>query len=635
MALLQLQAVTLAFGGLPLLDNIDLQIEPGERVCLVGRNGEGKSSLMKLLSGEITPDAGRIHRQQGLRVARLPQEVPSTMSGTIYETVAGGLGEIVSVLTAYHQVSRQLSHQPEPHLLQQLASLEAQLAAGDGWHLQQRVETILNRLELAPDLHFSELSGGYKRRVLLGRALVTDPDLLLLDEPTNHLDIVNIRWLEEFLLAFKGALLFVTHDRVLLRRLATRIIELDRGRIQSWPGDYERYLERRQAALEVESAHRAKFDQKLAEEEQWIRQGIKARRTRNMGRVAALEKMRAERRARREQSGLAKIQVQEAERSGRLVVKAEGICYSNGGQALIRDFSTTIMRGDRVGILGPNGCGKTTLLRLLLGELSPQSGMIRLGTNLMIAYFDQLRGQLNEEQSVQENVSPGTDQVVINGKSRHIIGYLQDFLFSPARARSPVKILSGGERNRLLLAKLFTSPANLLVLDEPTNDLDVETLELLEELLLAFQGTIVLVSHDRAFLNNVVTSTMVFENGEVKEYVGGYDDWQRQRQPAPASGGQPGPEKKERPRPAAPGPRKLTFKEQRELEELPAAIEAWEAEQQKLVVTLASPDFYQQAGSEIADSRSRLAELELKLANAYSRWEELETLRENYDSGRR
>jgi ABC transport system ATP-binding/permease protein len=630
MTLLQLQAVSLAFGGPLILDRVDFQIEPGERVCLVGRNGEGKTSLLKLLSGDLTPDGGRINRQQGLRLGRLDQEVPQALTGTVYEIVAGGLGGIVSSLTAYHQVSRQLSQQAEPALLDRLAALEKEVENGDGWQLQQRVEKVLSRLDLAADISFAELSGGYKRRVLLARALVAEPDLLLLDEPTNHLDIANIEWLEEFLLAYRGGLLFVTHDRVLLRRLATRIVELDRGRLVSWPGDYDLYLRRRQAAMEVELTQQAKFDQKLAEEEQWIRRGVKARRTRNMGRVEALEKMREERRLRRAQSGTAKLLAQEAERSGRLVVKADNLCYGAPDRPLISNFSTVIMRGDRVGILGPNGCGKTTLLRLLLGELAPQSGQVRQGAGLHIAYFDQLRAQLDEEKSVQENVAPGSDQVVINGQPRHIIGYLQDFLFSPQRARSPVRTLSGGERNRLLLARLFTRPANVLVLDEPTNDLDVETLELLEELLLAFQGTIILVSHDRAFLNHVVTSTLAFEEEGVHEYVGGYDDWLRQRR-QPRAVPERQPEKGERARSPAQGRelRKLTFKEKRELEELPAIIEALEIEQAKLVEKMGSPAFYQQPGVDITAFKARLMHLEQELERAFVRWEELESRRES------
>ncbi|MFH7327011.1 ATP-binding cassette domain-containing protein, partial [Desulfurivibrio sp. C05AmB] len=483
MALVTLQQISLAFGGRPLLDQVNLQIEAGERLCLLGRNGEGKSTLLRLINGEVEPDGGEIIRRKGLRYAMLEQEVAPGLAGTVYQVAAGG-------------------------------------GAVDHLHLQK----VLSRLDLPTEQDFAALSGGLKRRVLLARALANDPELLLLDEPTNHLDIAAITGLEEMLLAFRGALLFVTHDRQLVRRLATRIIELDRGRLTSWPGDYDLYLRRRDEMLAAESGEQARFDRKLAEEETWIRQGIKARRTRNQGRVEALSKMRRERAARREQSGRVKMQIQAGVPSGRLVAEAKDVAFAYDGQPVIRGLNTTIMRGDRVGIIGPNGVGKSTLLALLLGRLQPSTGTIRPGTNLEVCYFDQLREQLDPARSVAENLAEGRDTVIINGQSRHVLGYLKDFLFAPERARSPVAILSGGEKNRLLLARLFTRPCNVLVMDEPTNDLDVETLELLEELLLDFSGTLLLVSHDRAFLNNVVTSTLVFEGaGRVVEYAGGYD----------------------------------------------------------------------------------------------------------------
>jgi len=627
MALLTLRNVTLAFGGPPLLDGINLQIEPGERLCLVGRNGTGKSTLMKLLSGELQADSGEVVRDQGLKVARLTQEVPHDISGLVYDVVAEGLGEQGALLAEYHHVSQQLAGGDET-LLGRLERIQHQLEAIDGWQLNQKVEAVVSRLGLPADSDFSALSGGLKRRVLLARELVREPNLLLLDEPTNHLDIAAIDWLEGFLLGWNGTLLFITHDRMFLQKLATRIIELDRGQLTSWPGDYETYLKRKEEALEAEAQQNALFDKRLAQEEAWIRQGIKARRTRNEGRVRALKALRNERSERRERSGSAKIAVQGAERSGKVVIEASGIGFQYDGKPLFHDFSTTIMRGDKIGILGPNGSGKTTLLQVLLGKLAPQQGTVKLGTKLEIAYFDQHRAQLDEEASVLDNVAEGSDRVELNGQSKHIMGYLQDFLFTPERARSPVRSLSGGERNRLLLAKLFTKPSNLLVMDEPTNDLDVETLDLLEELLLDYPGTLLLVSHDRAFINNVVTSTIAFEGeGRLHEYVGGYDDWLRQR-PKTATGAEKA-KAKGQPAPAA-SPQKLTkkaklsYKEQRELDTLPQRIEELEAEVETLHGTMADPAFYQQEGEAMAKTRERLEVVEKELAEAYIRWEQLE-----------
>jgi ABC transport system ATP-binding/permease protein len=498
MALITLRDISLAFGGPALFDGINLQIEPGDRLCLMGRNGTGKSTLMKLISGEIPPEGGEVIRSQGLRVALVSQEIPQEMAGTVFEVVA-----------------------QHPHAA----------AGAEQWEHEQQVERVLNRLHLEPEAEFSSLSGGTKRRVLLARALVAAPDILLLDEPTNHLDIETILWLEEFLARNITTCIFVTHDRAFARRLANRIAELDRGRIYAFSCGYDQFVERREALLEAEITRMALFDKKLAQEEAWVRQGIKARRTRNEGRVRALKALREEYRQRRTRQGTATIRLQEAERSGRLVIEAEQVGFSYGDRTVIRDLSTTIMRGDKLGIIGPNGSGKTTLLRLLLGELEPQSGSIQQGTRLEVLYMDQMRDQLDPQKSVAENVGEGNDTLIIGGKSRHIIGYLQDFLFSPDRARSPVSILSGGERNRLLLAKLFTKPGNVLVLDEPTNDLDAETLELLEDLLMEYSGTLLLVSHDREFLNNVVSSTLAINaDGTVKETVGGYDDWLREQQ---------------------------------------------------------------------------------------------------------
>jgi len=631
MALITLRNVVVSFGGPPLLDGVDLQIDRGERVCLVGRNGAGKSTLMQVLAGLITPDDGQIEREQGLKVARLTQEVPHDMHGSIYDVVAAGLGRQGELLSRYHQAVQRLATDHSDAAMAELERAQHQLEAVGGWEMTQQVDTTLSRLQLDPDAEFSELSGGMKRRVLLARALVDNPDLLLLDEPTNHLDIAAINWLEEFFLNYRGTLLFVTHDRMLLQKLATRIIDLDRGRVTSWPGDYATYLQRKQELLEAEESANALFDKKLAQEEVWIRQGIKARRTRNEGRVRALKALREERAQRRERQGTANIQTQKAETSGKIVIEMEGVSQRYGERDILKDFSTTILRGDKIGIIGPNGAGKTTLLKILLGQLEPQQGRVRLGTKLEVAYFDQHRAQLDQDKTVIDNISDGRSEVTINGKPRHIISYLQDFLFAPERSRQPVSSLSGGERNRLLLAKLFTKPANMLVLDEPTNDLDVETLELLEELLIDYQGTVLLVSHDRAFINNVVTGTLVFEgDGVVNEYVGGYDDWLRQRKanlPKPA-------ERRDEPRqspsakPKSKTAKKLSYKDQRELDMLPQQIEVLETELEGIQQTLADPDLYQQRPDKVNELTMRMKEVEVELSHCYQRWETLEALRE-------
>ncbi len=593
MALITLRNITLAFGGPPLFDGITVQVEQGERLCLLGRNGTGKSTLLKLIAGTLPPESGEVIRQQGLRVALVSQEIPQEVAGTVFELVAR-------------------------HPYTTLKTEE--------WEHEQQVEKVLNRLHLDGDALFNTLSGGTKRRVLLAQALVSNPDILLLDEPTNHLDIDTILWLEEFLAKNIATCIFVTHDRAFARVLSNRIAELDRGRIYSFICGYDQFIERREALLEAEITRMALFDKKLAQEEAWIRQGIKARRTRNEGRVRALKSLREEYRQRRNRQGVANIRLQEAERSGRLVIQAENASFSYENRKVIADFSTTIMRGDKLGIIGPNGSGKTTLLRLLLGEMEPQTGKIRQGTNLEILYMDQMRELIDPEKNVAENVGEGNDTLIINGRSRHIIGYLQDFLFSPERARTPVSILSGGERNRLLLAKLFTKPGNLLVLDEPTNDLDAETLELLEDLLVDYSGTLLLVSHDREFLNNVVSSTLsISPDGTVRETVGGYDDWLRENQTDTAgkSGEKP---QQEKGKPQKERVRKLSYKEERELEHLPDRIGLLEAEQEGIHLTLADPEFYKNSGAEVASLNSRLEELDSELMAAYNRWEELESL---------
>jgi ABC transport system ATP-binding/permease protein len=623
MALLRLNNINFSYGGASLLDGVSLEIQPGERIGLMGRNGAGKSTLLKLLQGTLQPDDGVIERAGGAQISQLAQEVPVGSNHTVLEEVARGLGpqgSLVAQMMGPASRSRAVAtslkaSEPPP----------AELDAESGWKLQHRIEDVISRMDLNPALLFDTLSSGMKRRVLLAQTLVCKPDILLLDEPTNHLDLDSIRWIEDFLLREAPTLVFVTHDRVFLQRIATRIVEIERARLFDWTCDYSTFLARKEAMLAAEAQQEALFDKKLAEEEVWIRQGVKARRTRNEGRVHALERMREERRTRRVRVGNVRLQTQEVERSGNLVIAAEGIGHSFGGRTILEDVTVTIARGDKVGILGPNGSGKTTLLRILLGELPPDRGTVRRGTNLQVAYFDQLRAQLDEEKSAVDNVADGKDTVLFNGKPRNVLGYLRDFLFSGERARSLVRYLSGGERNRLLLARMFTHSANLLVLDEPTNDLDAETLELLEELLVDFPGTLLLVSHDRAFLNNVVTSTLVFEGeGRVKEYVGGYDDWLRQKptDPEPTA---PERSKSERARPRTEQPRKLTYKEQRELEELPQRIETLEAEQVQLHQKLAEPTFYRQAGSEISKVTGRLQELEAELQTAYARWGDLDS----------
>jgi ATP-binding cassette subfamily F protein uup len=629
MALIDVRELCFTFGGENLLDRISFQIEPGERIGLLGRNGAGKSTLLKLLAGELTPDDGVLAIETGTRIARLEQDVPAGAGRSVFSEVALGLGPAGGLLAEVQERQRNA----DGGSTVELERLQSELAAHEGWRLEDQVRQILSRMSLDPDALFDTLSAGRKRRVLLARALVGGPAVLLLDEPTNHLDLDSIAWLEEFLLREGVTLVFVTHDRMFLQRLATRIIEVERGRLFDWTCDYRTFLVRREQALEAEARQAELFDKKLAQEEVWIRTGIKARRTRNEGRVRALEQMRRERAQRRQKLGNVSLLVQEAQRSGTLVAALDQVDVTLGERRVLEGVSVAISRGDKLGILGPNGAGKTTLIRTLLGELSPESGTVRLGTNLQVAYFDQLRAQLDESRSAADNVAEGNDTVVVNGKSRHIVGYLGDFLFSRERAQTLVRFLSGGERNRLLLARLFTRPANVLVLDEPTNDLDAETLELLEQLLVDYEGTLLLVSHDREFLNNVVTSTLVLDGqGQVREFAGGYDDWLRQSQAAGGSATtETRPGKSGDDAAAARGPetaekrgRRLTFKEQKELESLPPRIESLEAEQADWHQKMAQPSFYQQPPQTLTEASQRLKELELELRQAYSRWEELE-----------
>ena len=627
MAFINMQGISLSFTGIPLLDTVSLNIERGEKVGLVGRNGSGKSTLLRLLNGNVKPDSGLISIQKGVHSAYLSQEVPHELPGTVLDVIATGSREYIEKVKSISSSSSDLFPKDILPTYEELERIHQELDLEGLWYEPEQVSKNISQLGLDGTCDFNSLSTGLKRQVLLKRALVSNPDILLLDEPTNHMDIDSIKELEQMMLRFTGALIFVTHDRMFLQRIATRIVEIDRGRLFDQTCDYASFLIRRSAERQAEETKNALFDRKLRQEEAWVRGGIKARGTRNQGRVRELERMRDIRKSRRNQSGQVKMEVQEAERSGNLVAKVENITFNYGDISVIPTFSTTVMKGDRIGILGPNGSGKTTLLQLLLGHLKPVTGTIRHGVNLQISYSDQLLEQLDEDKTAIENVSDGNDTVMVNGNPRHIIGYLGDFLFSPDQARSPVSVFSGGERNRLMLAKLFTSPSNLLVLDEPTNDLDIETLDLLEDLLIQYKGTILLVSHDRTFINNVVTSTMVFEHGFIiKEYVGGYDDWLDQRsdetKPQTAT-----PRQRDKRPTQPPKPRlKLGFNEQRELADLPKAIEDLESEQQVLFDLMADPELYKKESSDIIGMTDRLEELKDLLAEAYARWEHLEQL---------
>jgi ATP-binding cassette subfamily F protein uup len=630
MPLVSLDRISLAFGHLPLFDGASLQIERRERVSVIGRNGTGKSTLLQIVGGELAPDTGSVWMQPGLRTARLVQDVPLSADRSVFDVVAEGLGGLRDLVSAYHRTAVQVVHEHSTALLDELGRLQHELEEKDGWRLEQRVETVLSHLRLPADEIVDTLSGGWRRRVLLARALVAEPDLLLLDEPTNHLDIEAIAWLEAFLADYAGAIVFVTHDRAFLQRLATRIVELDRGALTSWPGDYAAFLRKKEEWNANEIVRQEKFDKRLAEEEAWLRQGIKARRTRNEGRVRALMAMREERAARRDRPGLARLEIEPPQLSGKLVIEATRVTKSYGSAPVVRDFSARIMRGDRIGLVGPNGAGKTTLLRLLIGEVAPDAGEVRLGANVHPAYYDQQREQLDPEQTVFDTIGAGGDTVTVNGQPRHIHAYLRDFLFPAERARSSVKALSGGERNRLLLARLFARPASLLVLDEPTNDLDLETLELLEEKLLEWPGTLLLVSHDRVFLDNVVTSTLVFEGeGCVQEYVGGYQDWVRSAGASRVSE-PPGVQRARRDRPAdarvsVSAATKLSYREQRELQELPAQIEGLEAEHVRLTEEIAAPAFYKEPAAAIARALTRVEEVTSRLDDLYARWDALDS----------
>ncbi|MFC1854949.1 ATP-binding cassette domain-containing protein [Thermodesulfobacteriota bacterium] len=629
MALISLQEIKLAFGGPLIFDKLNLQVEAGERIALLGRNGAGKTTLMKVLAGELKTDEGLVVVQKRIKVVYLAQEISSDIKGSVFDVVLSGLGKSAKLLSDYHHLSTRLEKEHTPELLRQLGTLQSELDRTDSWDINNKVEDIIKYMKLDSESDFEKLSGGQKRWTLLARALILKPDVLLLDEPTNHLDIEAIKWLEEFLKGYPGTVFFVTHDRMFMTHLATRIIELDRGKIYNWECNYKIFLERKQAVLDNEAVEWDKFDKKLAQEEIWIRKGVRARRRRNQGRVKALELLREEKKTQRKEIGKVRVNLQGAETSGKLVIKAINNFFSYGDNCLIRDFSTQIARGDKIGIIGPNGSGKTTLIQILLGQLKPDKGKVILGTNLEIAYYDQLREQLDEEKTIAQNICGDSDTVIINGKPKHIIGYLRDFLFSPDHARTPLKVLSGGERNRLLLARLFTKPFNLLVMDEPTNDLDVETLELLEELLLEYKGTLLLVSHDRSFVNNVVTSTICLEgNGLVNEYIGGYDDYLRQSESnarQTVSEVKVDVKKSVKPKiktsPAA--SKQLTFKEKRELKEIMPNIEKLEEEQEKLAALFTDAEFYKNA-EDITAAKNRLDFLKDEIKRLYERWEYLD-----------
>jgi ABC transport system ATP-binding/permease protein len=633
MSLLRFEDIRLDFGEQVILRDAEFSIEPGERVCLIGRNGAGKSTTLKLIMGEIEPDQGEIIPKAGMIVSQLRQNLPDAMDLPVREVILSGLHEIDTLLQQYKEMSGQ---ELDKHGLAKLEALHTKIDAHDGWHIDQRVAATMSDLNLPTDKKMSELSGGWRRRVALARALVQKPDLLLLDEPTNHLDIATIKWLEDRIYSYPGAVLFITHDRAFLQRLATRIVEIDRGKLTSWPGDYSNFLKRKEKALEDEETANARFDKRLGQEEVWVRQGIKARRTRNEGRVRSLEKMREEFAGRVKQDDKARIHIEAAEQSGRKVIRVKNIGYSYGDEKVIKDFSIKIIRGDRIGLIGNNGVGKTTLLRLLLGQLEPQTGTIKHGTNLEVGYFDQLRQTLDMEKSVAYNVGEGRTYITLNGKERHIVGYLKGFLFTPKRSGMPVKALSGGERNRVILAKLFTRPANLLVLDEPTNDLDIETLEVLEKKLCDYTGTLIVVSHDREFLDNVVTSTVVFEDdGRAKEYVGGYSDWVRHGHQLADTENIAAAEARKREtveRRKNRNKTKLSYKDQRELDQLPGEIEKLESGIATLQSQIADPTFYLQENDNVQATLRDLSSAEALLEQHIERWSELENKQDSLQS---